>query len=106
MPFSDFRLMALALVVIAGCALATTLRSFGFTRWFPPKVRRLVQKCRKGLARKPKEVHYDNSWTFQYGEAEPGYTAMTDDAGKEHQIHTGEPFDKPRRPRRKRRPKA
>jgi hypothetical protein len=33
MPFSDFRLMALALVVIAGCALATTLRAFGFYRW-------------------------------------------------------------------------
>jgi hypothetical protein len=70
MPFSDFRLMAVALVVIAGCALATTLRSFGFTRWFPPKVRRLVQQCRAKLTRKPKEVHYDNSWTFQYGEPE------------------------------------
>jgi hypothetical protein len=68
MPFSDFRLMAAALLVIAGCALATTLRSFGFTRWLPPKVRRLVQKCRAKLRRKPKEAHYDNSWTFQYGE--------------------------------------
>jgi hypothetical protein len=72
MPFSDFRLMALALLVVAGCALATTLRSFGFTRWFPPKVRRLVQKCRANLKRKPKErvVHYDNSWTVGYGYAD------------------------------------
>jgi Na+/H+ antiporter NhaB len=52
MPFSDFRLMAVALLVIAGCALATTLRSFGFTRWFPPKVRRLVQKFHAKLKRK------------------------------------------------------
>jgi hypothetical protein len=95
MPFSDFRLMAVALVVIAGCALATTLRSFGFTRWFPPKVRRLVQKCRAKLRRKPREVHYDNSWTFQYGEPEkpvpPENIEITTGLG---------------RPRRKRRPKA
>jgi hypothetical protein len=94
MPFSDFRLMALALMVIAGCALATTLRSFGFTRWFPPKVRRLVQQCRAKLTRKPKEVHYDNSWTFQYGEPEKPVPPVNIPP-----IGLG-------RPRRKRRPKA
>jgi hypothetical protein len=96
MPFSDFRLMAVALVVIAGCALATTLRSFGFTRWFPPKVRRLVQQCRAKLTRKPKEVHYDDSWTFQYGEHD------ADPAGPPDYRSP----DTPARPvRRKRRPK-
>jgi hypothetical protein len=98
MPFSDFRLMAVALVVIAGCALATTLRSFGFTRWFPPKVRRLVQKCRAKLKRKPKEVHYDNSWTFQYGEHDADPLPPTRPVPPEN-ITLG-------RPRRKRRPKA
>jgi hypothetical protein len=33
MPFSDFRLMALALWLIALCSLAVTLRTFGFWRW-------------------------------------------------------------------------
>jgi hypothetical protein len=33
MPFSDFRLMAVALWLVALCSLAVTLRTFGFWRW-------------------------------------------------------------------------
>jgi hypothetical protein len=91
--FSDITQMAWALTVIAGCALATTLRSFGFTRWLPPKVRRLAQKCRAKLKPKAPEVHYDNSWTFQYGEPEKPVPPENIPVGLG-------------RPRRKRRPKA
>jgi hypothetical protein len=98
MPFSDFRLMALALVVIAFMAVATGGRALGWWRWCGPKVRRLVQKCRAKLQRKPKvtEVHYDNSWTFQYGEHEP------DPAGPPDYRSPDKPAP---RPRTKRRPK-
>jgi hypothetical protein len=97
--FSDITQMAWALTVIAGCALATVLRSFGFTRWFPPKVRRLVQKCRAKLKRKPKA-------------AQPfGMFQLPDAPGPQwHTVTWGEP-SKPaptKRPtgKRKRRPKA
>jgi hypothetical protein len=52
-----------------------------------------VQQCRAKLTRKPKEVHYDNSWTFQYGEPEKPVPPENIPVGLG-------------RPRRKRRPKA
>jgi hypothetical protein len=96
MPFSDFRLMAVALVVIAGCALATTLRSFGFTRWFPPKVRRLVQKCRAKLKRKPKAQAPAVDTQQPYEQPFSGYTFAYLD-----EVDEPKPLGRPRTKRRK-----
>jgi hypothetical protein len=90
MPFSDFRLMALALLVIAGCALATTLRAFGFYRW-------------------AKYQYADKkAWLFDKAEDDAeliwqGGAVFTDPAGPPDYRDP----DKPAPPRRrKRRPKA
>jgi len=58
MPFNHFAVMAYALSLIAFCALAATYRYYGFQvsfkyRWLPA-AKRLAQKCRAKLRRKPK----------------------------------------------------
>jgi hypothetical protein len=92
MPFSDFRLMAIALLVIAGCALATTLRQFGFYRW---------ARFRYADAK---------AWLFDQPEDDAPWIDPSGFPADERQL--GGPPDyrdpgKPApRPRRKRRPKA
>lgn len=76
MPFSDFRLMALFLGLMAACSLAVTLRTFGFFRWCGPAVRKAARKCKAALKRKPKPAKtgyamYDHDWVFEYPAGKP-----------------------------------
>jgi hypothetical protein len=88
MPFSDFRLMALALLVIAGCALATTLRAFGFYRW-------------------AKYQYADKkAWLFDKPEDDDDQWAEFEITFKPKPLDYRDPGKPAPRPRRKRRPKA